>query len=434
MIRSTEETATVEASFNITGMSLLQEKLQGLGLEGGDELVIKRTISRSGKNKVFINGSIGNLGMLSSLCELLVNVCGQREHQVLLNRDNHIDILDDFGSLRSVRQEYEELYKEYLSLHSRLAELGSRQASDRAREELHQFQLKDIVAAAVSLGEDEALQDEKRVITHLQKLIGYADAAHDRLYGSQGSVLAGLRQVLNNIKEIKKIDGGLRIAEQDLDGIYYQLEDTALCLRDYGKNLSFDPRRLEAIEERLERLSQVKRKYGGTLAAVLQYQADLEKTLGNNSALQEEIARNKQALQDLMSRLQAKAGHLSEQRSRTAGRLQSAIEAEIHTLKMDKAAFAVFLQKLPAEGGQTLNLKGMDEVEFYLSTNRGEELKPLARIASGGELSRIVLAMKKVLAGSGSVGTIIFDEVDSGIGGAVAEIVGEKLRDVSGHY
>ncbi len=434
MIRSTEETALVEACFHIAGMEPLQEKLQELGLDGGDQLVIKRTISRSGKNKVFINGSIGNLGMLSSVCELLVNICGQREHQMLLNKENHIDILDDFGGLRAVRQEYEGFYGDYLSLKSSLAELESQQAGNKALEELHRFQLEDIVDAAVSPGEDELLQDERRVITHTQKLIAYADTAHDKLYGSQGSVLEGLRFVFNNIREIKKIDAGMRIAEQDLDGIYYQLEDIALGLRDYGKNLSIDPRRLEAIEERLELLSLLKRKYGGTLAAVLKSKADLEKSLGDKSALHEEIEQKKKSLLEIKSRLQDQAHLLSGQRRQTAARLQSAIEAEIRTLKMDKAAFEVLLQKLPAGGEQFLNAKGMDDVEFYLSTNRGEELKPLARIASGGELSRIVLAMKKVLAGSGSVGTIIFDEVDSGIGGAVAEIVGEKLRDVSGHY
>jgi DNA repair protein RecN (Recombination protein N) len=434
MIRSTEETALVEACFYIAGMEPLQQKLQELGLDGGNQLVIKRSISRSGKNKVFINGSIGNLGMLSSVCELLVNICGQREHQVLLNKENHIDILDDFGGLREFRQEYEGLYCGYLSLKTSLAELESQQASNKALEELHGFQLKDIVEAAVCLGEDELLQDEKRVITNMQKLIGYADSAHDKLYGSQGSVLEGLRLVSNNIREIKKIDGGIKITEQDLEGIYYQLEDMALCLRDYGKNLSVDPRRLEAIEERLELLSLLKRKYGGSLAAVLKSKEDLEKSLEDKSALQEDIEQKKQSLLDITSKLQDKAHLLSEQRRLTAERLKYAIEAEIHTLKMDKASFEVLLQKLPESGEHFLNVKGMDAVEFYLSTNRGEELKPLARIASGGELSRIVLAMKKVLAGSGSVGTIIFDEVDTGIGGAIAEIVGEKLRDVSGHY
>ena len=434
MIRSTEETATVEASFYVAGMEPLQHKLQELGLEGGEQLVVKRTISRSGKNKVFINGSIGNLGMLTSLCELLVNICGQHEHQVLLDKGNHIDILDDFGGLQEVRRNYQGLHRDYLSLRSSLAELESRQAGSNAREELHRFQLKDIVEAAVSRGEDELLLDEKKVIIHMQKLQGYADAAHAKLYSSQGAVLEGLRSVSHDIKEIRKIDASLRIAEQDLEGIYYQLEDMAVCLRDYGKNLSFDPRRLEEIEERLERLSLLKRKYGGTLAAVLQKRADLENSLGVESALEEEIEQKKKALQDMTSLLQGRAQLLSEQRRKAAARLQSAIEAEIHTLKMDKASFEVLLQTLPEDGEPVLNLKGMDDVEFFLSTNRGEELKPLARIASGGELSRIVLAMKKVLAGSGSIGTIIFDEVDSGIGGAIAEIVGEKLRDVSNHY
>ena len=205
-------------------------------------------------------------------------------------------------------------------------------------------------------------------------------------------------------------------------------------MRDYGKNLSFDPSRLDAIEERLEFLSLLKRKYGGTLAAVLKVRADLEKSLGDDCVLQEEIDQKQTALHAVKTQLRDKAHVLSQQRSQAAVRLKSSIEDEIHTLKMDKASFEVVLERLPDDGETFPNANGIDDVEFYLSSNRGEELKPLARIASGGELSRIVLAMKKVLAGSGSVGTIIFDEVDSGIGGAVAEIVGEKLRSVSEHY
>ncbi len=434
MIRSSEETASVEASFNIAGMENLTLKLQEMGLYSGDELFIKRIISRSGKNKVFINGSMGNLGMLSSVCELLVNICGQREHQVLINKDNHIDILDDFGGLGQLRSEYAELYERSLSLRSGLAELELQEKRRKTEEELHRFQLKEITDAGLAAGEDDLLLEEKKIITGAQSLREFADSAHEKLYGQQGSVLEGLNFITNTIKEIKKIDAGIIISERDLEGIYYQLEDIALSLRDYGRKLLFDPHRLEALEERLILLERLKRKYGGTLEAVIRKKADLETIFSDNSLLQEEMDQKRMALVEVTSGLLDKARRLSQLRRQTAERLESAIDGEIHSLRMDRASFRVFFHELSAGEKERLHAKGSDDVEFYLSANIGEELKPLSRIASGGELSRIVLAMKKVLAGSGAVGTIIFDEVDSGIGGAVAEIVGEKLRDVSRHH
>lgn len=434
MIRSAEETAIVEACFDITGLESLKERLAELGLESGDELYVKRTISRSGKNKVLINGSMGNLSMLSAICGLLVNLSGQHEHQMLLHKENHIDILDDFGGLQPLRQEYGDLYGRYLSLQSGLAALSSQQVRHEATEELHRFQLKEIVGAGVKAGEDELLLEEKKIINHAQKLLALAEAAHEKLYGQQGAVLEGLRLVLNNIKEIKKIDEGIRIAPLEVEGMYYQLEDMAATLRDYGKNLSIDPRRLEAVEERLELLGQLKRKYGRTLEEVLKKQATLEKSCQDKSALSEEIAKQSKVLDEMKSQLYDKARLLSEKRKQEAKCLQSAIDKEIRALRMDNASFSVVFQSGREGEDITPHIKGFDDIEFYLSTNTGEEMKPLARIASGGELSRIVLAIKKVLANKGAAGTIIFDEVDSGIGGAVAEIVGEKLRDISRYY
>lgn len=434
MIRSAEETATVEACFDIAGMESLKAILAELGLESGDELYIKRMISRSGKNKVLINGSMGNLGMLSAICGRLINLSGQQEHQMLLHKENHIDILDDFGSLQPLRQEYHKLYGRYLSLQAELAALCSQQTLYEAEEELHRFQLKEIVGAGIQAGEDERLLEEKKIISHAQKLLALAEAAHEKLYGQQGAVLEGLRLVLDSIKEINKIDENMKIAPPAVEQIYYQLEDMASVLRDYGKGLFFDPRRLEAVEERLELLGQLKRKYGGTLEEVAKKQAFLEKSCHDKSALCEDMEKQRKARDELKVQLYDKARLLSAKRKRAAVRLQSAIDTEIHALKMEKASFSVVFQDVPDSEDTTPHAKGFDDIEFYIATNAGEEMKPLARIASGGELSRIVLAIKKVLANSGAAGTIIFDEVDSGIGGAVAEIVGEKLWDISRHY
>jgi DNA repair protein RecN (Recombination protein N) len=262
----------------------------------------------------------------------------------------------------------------------------------------------------------------------------YANAAHDVLYGKTGSVLEGIRNIILNIREIEKLDKGLSLSEQDMDAVYYQLEEAALNFREYMKKLSYDPARLEAIDDRLGLLGQLKRKYGRTLDDVLQKKKEIEEELKSISSVDDEIEQMTKELESLKSELLEKAQKLSQKRRETASALKRAIEEEIRTLKMEKAVFEVIFKDQANDQGLTsFNPRGIDTVEFYLTTNVGEEMKPLNRIASGGELSRIMLAIKKALARSGSIGTLIFDEVDSGIGGATAEDVGKKLKDVSKH-
>lgn len=435
MIRSFEDSAVVEALFDISEKDNLKEKLQRMGLRDGDELMLRRVISRSGKNRVYINGQLATLGMLSAISESLINICSQHEHQIILNAENHIDILDEFGNLLSLRSEYTDMYNQYLSLSERIRELMSIKKTRGEREEFLRFQFKEIDDAGICTGEDAVLLEEKKVLTNVQKLMDYADRAHESLYGRTGSVLEELRGIITAIREIRKIDQRLSLSEQDLDAAYYQLEEAALTLRNYKKDLSYDPARLDAIDDRLELLGRLKRKFGRTIDDILKKKEDIAEELKNISSVDEELDQLSGMIQLQRPRMLEKARLLSHRRREAASVLKGAIEGEIHTLRMDKATFdTVFKEKDNDQGEVSFNPRGIDEVEFYLATNVGEVMKPLNRIASGGELSRIMLAMKKVLARTGSVGTIIFDEVDSGIGGATAEDVGKKLKDVSKHH
>ncbi|HUH67226.1 MAG TPA: DNA repair protein RecN [Syntrophales bacterium] len=435
MIRSFEESATVEALFDVSGKEELKKKIREMGFHVGKELILKRIVSRTGKNRVYIDGQLATLGMLSTIAESLVNICGQHEHQVILNADNHIDILDEFGGLLPLRGEYRDMYEQYLTLKKKVEEYLSMKKTRGEREDLLQFQLKDMDDAAIRPGEDAALMEEKKVLTNVQKLMDYATNAHDILYGKAGSVLEQLRQAITSVREIRKIDQGLKLSDGDLDGSYYQLEEIAMAVRDYLKDLSFDPERLEVIDDRLELLGRLKRKYGRTLEEVQKKREEIAEELKSISSVDDEIEKLTKDLDLLHPGLLEKAKELSKKRRDTAVKMKKAIEGEIHSLRMEKAIFSAIV-KTPdnLQGVVPFNPKGIDEVEFYLSTNVGEELKPLNRIASGGELSRIMLALKNVLAGTGSVGTIIFDEVDSGIGGATAEHVGKKLKDVAKHH
>ena len=432
-IRTSEDSASVEALFRVEGNPTVQEKLAEFGFENQAELIIRRTISRSGKNRVLVNGQLANLSMLSSLSGGLINICGQHEHQVILDAGRHLDILDEFGALMPVRAEYQRAYQEYLGLKGRLDELKALAANKLRAEEYLKFQLKEIEDAAPLPGEDTALAEEKKIIRSAAFLQEQASGSYEALYARDGSIIAQLSEVLNRIRDIKKIDAGLAVSLQDLESAAVVLDEASLSLREYLKRLTFDPARLEAMEDRLELLGRLKRKYGGSLEEVLKKAKDARRELDGLSSADEEIAKLSAQLETLGAKLMDLAAGLSGMRRQAAGKLKAAVEREIRQLKMEHARFEVsFKPKVPADNPlSVLDARGMDEVEFFLSPNVGEDVKPLNRIASGGELSRIVLGLKKVLATTGSVGTVIFDEVDSGIGGAVAEVVGEKLRDVA---
>jgi DNA repair protein RecN (Recombination protein N) len=433
MIRSFEDAAVVEALFDIRGQDGLRAKIREMGFGEGDELVVRRVVSRSGKNRVYINGNLASLASLAAIGESLINICGQHEHQMILNPENHTDVLDEFGGLLPLRAAYRERYDLYRSLQERLRALQERRKKREEREDLLRFQIGEITRADLKGGEDAALTEEKRILANVQKLLDFADAAYETLYGKGGSVLAEFRGAVSAVKEIRKIDEGLKLSEQEMEELYYRIEEAAFTLRDYAKRLSFDPARLEAVEERLELLGRLKRKYGGTLEAVLEKQAEAEREIGEISSLEEQMEELTREITIEEGRMSEAAGVLSTKRHAAAAALKTAVEREIRTLRMEDAQFEVVFRDLSGESA-LLNDKGMDALEFYLSANVGEELKPLRAIASGGELSRIMLALKKVLARTGSVGTIVFDEVDSGIGGATAQIVGQKLREVARHH
>jgi DNA repair protein RecN (Recombination protein N) len=435
MIRSFEDAAVVEALFDIRGQDVLRAKVREMGFGDGEELVVRRVISRSGKNRVYINGNLASLGSLAAIGESMINICGQHEHQMILNSENHTDILDEFGGLMNLRTAYLEIYDRYRLLQERLRGLQGRRTKREEREEFLRYQIGEITQADIRAGEDTALTEEKKILVNVQRLMDFTEAAYETLYGKGGSVLAEFRGVVSAVKEIRKIDPGLQLSEPELEELYYRIEEAAFTLRDYAKRLSFDPARLEAIEERLELIGRLKRKYEGTLETVFEKRIEAEKEMGEISSLEEEIEALTRSVADENERLIRAARILSEKRHEAAAALKQSVEEEIRTLRMENAQFeAVFRDLRSHQAEVTLNEKGMDALEFYLSANVGEERKPLRAIASGGELSRIMLALKKVLARTGSVGTIVFDEVDSGIGGATAEIVGKKLREVARHH
>lgn len=434
MIRTQTDTATVEALFNIKNNPALQEKLAGMGFGAGEELVIRRVISRSGKNRAQINGQMATLANLAAISESLINICGQHEHQVILSAENHIDILDEFGGCLSAREAFETVYSRYRELCDRIEKLDHLRRHRAEKIDLIQFQLKEINDLNPLAGEDVALADEKKVLANVQKLADWGNRAYALLYADNGCINDQLKEVLTQIKEIRKIDPGLNLQPSDVEGSYAVLQEAALTLRDYTKKLIFDPERQALIDERLDAINRLKRKHGGTMDTLLARKRDMEEELQHVSGASQELETLTKEKDAIVGDLREKALALSKLRSRAAGLLKEAVDAEIHDLNMPHAFFFVEFLKRCSDVENAYGPKGGDDLEFYLAANAGETPKPLNKIASGGELSRIVLALKNVLSQTGSVDTVVFDEVDSGIGGATAEIVGRKLKEVSIHH
>jgi len=432
-IRSSEEEANVEALFDISGNREAKEKInekapqvRGAGEE--DSLLIRRVISRSGRGRVFINGSMATLGALSEIGEELLSIYGQHEHQSLQRVETHIDILDGFGGLLELREEFQRHYGEFVSLSEEVEKIRGEKEKRAKEQELMAFQSKEIEASRIQVGEDESLKEERTLLSHAKKLMDFALASEGALYSEESSTIGKIQRILNQGRDMAAIDPSLSHLLKALDSALIQLEEIALAFRDYSRRVEVNPARIDDIENRLEEIDRLKRKYGSTVGEVLAFKQRADKALKSFTSDEEKLSQLESRLDPLRELVDNLGKKLSRERKRVASELKKSVEKELNSLGMKKTVFEIRIEPLP------LSVKGTDRVEFLISPNVGEEVKPLAKIASGGELSRIMLAMKRILAKIGGRQVLVFDEVDAGIGGAMAEVVGRKLRELSRHH
>ncbi len=432
-IRSSEEEASVEAIFDISGNAEVKKRLkdkvshlQGEGEE--NSLLIRRVISRSGRGKVFINGSLATLGVLSEAGEGLLSIYGQHEHQSLQRVETHVDILDEFGALFGLREEFQQQYQEFVSLSEEVERIRAEKERSSKERELMAFQSREIEASRIQPGEEESLKEERGILHHAKKLMDFAHRSEEMIYTEEGSAIERIQRIISQGREMIAIDPSLSQPLKALESTLIQLEDITLALRDYSRRVEINPLRLEEIENRLEEIDRLKRKYGSTIKEILSFQHRTEEALKSLTSDEERLSQLESRLNPLRQTVDGLARKLSNGRKKVALELKKSVEKELSSLGMKKTVFEIHMNPLP------LSLKGVDGVEFLISPNVGEEVKPLAKIASGGELSRMMLAMKRILAKVGGRQVLIFDEVDSGIGGAMAEVVGKKLRELSLHH
>jgi DNA repair protein RecN (Recombination protein N) len=432
-IRSSEEEADVEALFDISENpevgQKIKEKAPRLQSAGGeDSLLIRRVISRSGRGKVFINGNMATLGALSEVGEELLTLYGQHEHQSLQRVETHIDILDEFGGLLGLREEFRKQYEEFVSLSEEVEKIRGEKEKRAKERELMAFQSKEIEAAKIQAGEEASLKEDRTLLAHAKKLMDFAVASEETLYSTEGSTIEKIQKILNQGHDMAAIDPSLSHLLKALDSALIQLEEIALAFRDYSRRVEINPARIDEIENRLEEIDRLKRKYGSTVEEVLAFKRKADETLKSFTSDEEKLSRLESRLEPLRRTVDNLGKKLSRERKGVALELKKSVEKELSSLGMKKTIFEIRIDPLP------LSLKGVDHVEFLISPNVGEEVKPLAKIASGGELSRIMLAMKKILAKVGGRQVLVFDEVDAGIGGAMAEVVGRKLKELSRHH
>ena len=430
LIRTGEDLAVVEALIESRDARAALER-HGLPAED-DEIVVRREVQASGKGRATVNGALVPVGVLRELAPFIANIHGQHEPQGLLDPQTHLDLVDHHAGLDADRVAMAEPFRRLREVEAALESLRRDRREDERRREMLEYQAVEIEKAALQPGEEEALRQEKRLQANAGRLAELSGEAYGALYEDEEAVLTRLGHLYRKIEELSRIDPRFGPYVEARGAVRAQLDDLALFLRDYRESLQVSPGRLDEIESRLALIDRLKRKYGATVEDVIAFGEKSRSELRDLSSPEERERALGQEREAVAGRYLAAAIQLSRKRRTAARDLEKKVQAELALLAMERTRFqTAFSPDSPtgsADDTSTWTERGLETAEFLLSPNPGEELRPLARIASGGELSRILLALKSVASLDARGKTLVFDEVDAGIGGGVAEIVGRKLR------
>jgi len=441
LIRSQEEQGVVEALFDISHNTGVKSQLQELDIAADDALLIRRVLSRNDRSRIYINGQLATLQMAGRLGESLLNIYGQHQHQMLRRPEIHLDILDEFGGLLGERSTFQAAYQRLKDVDNRLRLLAEQ--SDRAEHDrdLWTFQLHEIDAAALTQDEEEVLKTERHRLKNSQRLLELIGSCESTLYSGENAIIEQLGKADGDLGALAELDSEFLRLKTLIQSTQVQVEEVAQELTRYLGKMNADPGRLEEVELRLDEIYRLKRKYKvASVVELLSYKDTIQEKMRQIGSATEEIARLKVHRDALLDELTRAAASLTEGRKKSAQRLIREVKEELRTLNMANTTFEVDMRPPTAKGdrietnGAVITLRGREEIEFMISPNVGEDPRPLARIASGGELSRIMLAIKKILTIGTGDQTLVFDEVDAGIGGTAAEVVGQKLRDLARYH
>lgn len=437
IVRSGKDEATVIGKFSLKDKNLLRHITKvSDNIISDEEILLQRTIDTNGRSRCRLNDMPITVSMLKTVGEMLVSIHGQHEHETLLNGTNQLYILDDFGGISKLREDFAEAYQQFTEKTKLRDTLKSNQQERRQTMDLYAFQIDEIDKAQLKAGEGEELEKEKNILSNAEKIYSTVSSCYSQLYESSEAVVERLKSVIRELQSVAKLDDTLQKIFEDSCQTLYQIEDTSFSLGKYRDGFNYDPQRLEYIEERLNTIRKLKSKYGNSVQEILLYrdEAGLKlKRLSEEGTTAEHVDEELLALSDS---LKQKGNELTQKRLSTADKLTPLINEELHDLGIPHGRFCVQITSPILHNNGDLPLTeaksyGFEQVEFLISPNPGEDLKPLRKIASGGEISRVMLALKHQLAKVDKTPVLVFDEIDANIGGRMGEVIGEKLSSIA---
>lgn len=447
-VRSGTEKSVVEGVFTISGNKKVQRLLDAAEIETGEEIIVRREVSHKGQSRAFVNDTPMPVSQLKELGDYLVDLHGQHEHQSLLRPETHIDLLDDFGGLDSLVKDFKSAYDELVSQIGEMKDLISQRDALREKRELYGFQIKEIDAVNPQTGEMDQLEAELKILENSEKLYEVTMKLYELLYDSESSIHDQLVMVRNQLEDLSDIDKSFEALKSDSETAKAIVDEITRSVQSYSSRIDFNPERLEEIRDRLGVLSMFRKKYGGSLEAAIEYREKIGKEFQLAENFDEAISQLGDNVEEQRHTVSEIAERLSSKRREVAERVMRSIIGVLAEIGIENAKFEIQIKNRPVkEDGAELrplvrlghdfyetNEKGFDFVEFYISTNIGEEPRPLAKVASGGEISRTMLALKTILAKSDRLPLLVFDEIDTGISGRIGSKVGKSLKSLSGFH
>ncbi|WP_347862781.1 DNA repair protein RecN [Salimicrobium sp. PL1-032A] len=441
-VRHGAKRAEIEGLFIIGEDHAVYAKAEEFGVEIGEDgmVVLQRSITHQGKSICRVNGKLVTLGILKEFGKALIDIHSQHETQSLMDPERHIELLDTYAEaeLRQPQQEYKKHYETYRSLKKRYKELSDNEQETAQRLDLLQFQWNELEEASLEPKEDEELTEERNKLANFEKIYSGLNDAYEALYGEQKG-MDWLSHAMMSLDATADYDDAYQRMSEELSNSYYLVEELTFRLSTEMEGLEFDPERLNEIEERLNEINRLKRKYGQSVEEILAYKDKVEEEIDEINNKDSFLSKLETEIEDVTEDLLLEAQHIHEIRTRASKQLTEAVHEELKSLYLEKAVFDVNVEKKQGKQGDpvlknqpvSLSSSGFDEVKFLITTNPGEPLKPLHKIASGGEMSRIMLALKQIFSRHQGITSVIFDEVDTGVSGRVAQSIAEKIFKIS---
>ena len=445
VVRKGADKSVVEGIFEITGNKKVQNVLVKNEIENNAELIVRREVSLKGTNRCFLNDTPVTLNLIKEVGDLLVDLHGQHEHQSLLRSETHIEMLDEFANMDKPLAEYLKNYDELAKLLREQRELREKESLLKEKRELYEFQIKEIDAVSPQEDEEQKLEDELKILQNSERLLSLSNEIYNIVYDSEDSIRDRLAEVKNKLSELSQIDRSFSESVNESESALALLNEISSQVRTYKDKIDLDPKNLEQIRERLGALTLLKKKFGGSLKTVIEHR----KKIGEEYELAENFSGKLKELNNKIDQSRRSCGDLakklSAERKSVSKKIKKEIEEALKSLGISDSNFQVKIENETADNGTEsfiivdstkykYDSNGFDKIEFFVSTNLGEDPKPLVKVASGGEVSRIMLALKSILAKSDKLPILIFDEIDTGVSGRIAQKVGQALKSLSEYH